>query len=55
MEDISSETQNVFQKASSKIPIKSQTSLNPDSDFSFMKKRVTVNAVDKHIKEYQLD
>ena len=23
-------------------------------DFSFMKKRVRVNAVDRHIKEYQL-
>jgi hypothetical protein len=25
------------------------------SDFSFMKKRVRVNAVDRHVKEYLLD
>jgi hypothetical protein len=26
-----------------------------NTDFSFMKRRVRVNAVDKHVKEYQLD
>jgi|LauGreDrversion4_2_1035121.scaffolds.fasta_scaffold331764_2 hypothetical protein len=50
MEDLSQEPMEPFKRASFLTG-----GGQPADEFSFMKRRVRVNPVDKHVKEYQLD
>ena len=52
MEDVAQEAPETFKRASF---MTGGSSSQPNDEFSFMKKRVRVNPVDKHVKEYQLD